>query len=138
MKPDDADIRDEALARSLRAAMATERAPRSWVDEALTVPARFGARRAARRESKLVLVLPHLCGLALLVGLALAMSLSAARMAPAWAAVRSVLPGNISLDWVPVGIPPEILIAALFTPLLFYVLFQGAQGFPAFRARRHR
>jgi hypothetical protein len=138
MKPDDTDIRDETLARSLRAAMAAERAPRSWVKQALTVPESVGAGGAVRKESKLLLVFPHLCGLALLVGLALAMSLSPDRLAPAWAAVRSVLPRNIILDWAPAGISPEVVIAALFTPLLLFVIFQGAQGFPVFRARRHR
>lgn len=138
MKSDDAEIRDETLARGLRAAMASERAPRSWVEQALAVTERNRIRATVRRESKLVLIFPHLCGLVLLMGLALAMALAPHRLAPAWAFVRSMFPRNFSLDWMPVGIPPQVVVAALLTPLLLFLIFQGAQGFPAFRTRRHR
>ncbi len=81
------ELRGDPLARSLRAGLRAERAPGAWTREALAVPALAarGADAAARRAraeaalppppSALRLVLPHLLGVTLLLGLLLAFAL---------------------------------------------------------------
>jgi hypothetical protein len=139
MKPDDAELRDETLARSLRAALSEERAPRAWVEAAMALPGRPGVspRPVPRHTPRLVVVFPHLCGLALLVGLGLAMFFAPDRMRLAWETIQPVLPRGVSAGWLPGGIAPEHVTAALLTPVLFFVLYQGAQGFPVLRRRHH-
>jgi len=138
-KKDDAELRDEVLSRQLRAALSSKQVPEAWVNEALLVPERHPVPVAPRRESWLLTLFPQLCGLALLFGLILAILIAPDRIAMAWHTVQSVLPkSGISLEWLPTGIPPEAVVAGLLTPILLFVLHQGAQGFPMLRTRGHR
>jgi len=141
MTREDADIRDEALARSLRAALRTEHAPEAWVREALGVPSRLAEAGVRRRAS--MMLLPHICGLTLLLGLVIALLIRPE-------AVNILTPesevsiGRFLKDALPSiplsleGFSRGFLLAALSTPFLLYFLNQGLRGFPVLHRRSPR
>jgi hypothetical protein len=128
------DLREDRIGRSVRAALSVERAPQAWAREALAVPARAGASaRTApaampREESRLLVVLPHILGVALLLGLGLSAILRPdmltaldAFMKPLFAAGS---PSAKDLDVA--RLVPWLAVTA---PLIVLVLLEATRGF---------
>ena len=127
MRRKDGDIRDEALARSLRAALRPERAPEAWVRTALQVPTHVAVPGEPRRVSPLWGIVPHLTGVALLLGLVVAVFLRPEALGSVGNLLKASMP---SVPLLFEGIPQSLLLAMLSTPVLMYVLYQGSRGFP--------
>ena len=127
----DPELRDPALRRALRNAMADDRAPLDWVEQALAIPE---LAPPARVRSRLRLLVPHLCGLGLLVGLVIALFLRPDAIANASALLARSLPSGISFSLE--SFSQGELLAMLATPVLIYFLYQGSRGFPVLH--RHR
>jgi hypothetical protein len=90
-----------------------------------------------------MMLLPHISGLTLLLGLAIALLIRPEAvniLSPESAAsigrfLKDALPSiPLSLE----GFSREFLLAALSTPFLLYFLNQGLRGFPVLHRRRHR
>lgn len=132
MRRRDPELEDPKLRAALRDALAGERAPDAWVRNALSAADLAEASPAPR--SWLRLVVPHLCGLGLLLGLVIAFFLRPEAASEAWFLISKGLPsGNsISLE----GFSASELLAMVSTPLLIYFIYQGSRGFPILH--RHR
>ena len=132
MRHRDPELEDARLRTALRDALVGERAPDAWVRKALSAADLATAVPASR--SRLSLVVPHLCGLGLLVGLVIAFFLRPEAASEAWTLVSKGLPSGIffSLE----GFSQSELMAMVSTPLLIYFLYQGSRGFPILH--RHR
>ena len=128
----DPELEDPKLRTALRHALAREHAPDAWVQTALSAAEVAIASPAPR--SWLQVVVPHLCGLGLLLGLVIAFFLRPEAASEAWAQLSRGLPSGspISLD----GFSQSELLAMVSTPLLIYVIYQGSRGFPVLH--RHR
>jgi hypothetical protein len=120
---------EDRLRRQLRGAFLTEQAPEAWVTEALRVPL-----RNTPRESMFPVILPHLCGLGLLLGLAVALCFRPDIGPAFWSLIRSAGPESLRLP----AIPGDLLLPILVTPLMVLFLFQGFRGFPALSRWVHR
>jgi len=136
MRRKDGDIRDEVLASKLRDALLSERAPEAWVQVALQVPSHEVVLDAPRRVSPLLGIIPHLSGLALLLGLIAAVFFRPEALGSIGNLLKASLP---SVPLLFEGVSPSLLLAMLSTPVLIYVLYQGSRGFPILhRMSAHR
>ena len=130
MQIKDPDLHDPVLTRELKSVLSGVRAPDDWVRHAHQIPLLAGAPTPSRA----LIILPHLFGLCLLVGLGVAWSLSPDVTLVAWETVRAGL--LAAQDIFPDGASIELLGAVLMTPVLIAVLYQGSRGFPILH-RRH-
>ncbi len=132
MRRRDPELKDPELRAALRDALAGERAPDAWVRDVLAVTDLAEVSPAPR--SRLSLVVPHLCGLGLLVGLVIAFFLRPEAAFEAWSLLSKGLPTGISISLE--GFSQSELLAMVSTPLMIYFLYQGSRGFPILH--RHR
>lgn len=132
MRHHDPELDDPKLGAALRDALAGERAPEAWVQSALSAADLAVASPPSR--SWLQLVLPHLCGLGLLIGLVIAFFLRPESAAEAWTLLSKGLPSGISISLETFS--DSELLAMVTTPFLIYFLYQGSRGFPILH--RHR
>jgi hypothetical protein len=123
---------DPELGRRLRNALGHARAPESWIRDALEVPVRRPLP-ALRPAPLLVVLLPHLAGLALLLGFAGSLVLRPDLLEALGRAWESILPGGAIGSFT-----ARALETGAVTCLGLYVLSQGARGFPALRRRLPR
>lgn len=128
----DPELEDPRLRAALRDALAGQRAPEAWVLSALSAADQALAPPVSR--SWLRVLVPHLCGLGLLVGLAIALFLRPEVISEAWPQLSLGLPSGLSLSLD--GFSQAELLAMASTPLLIYLLYQGSRGFPILH--RHR
>ncbi len=125
------ELREDLLGRSLKAAFHAERAPEAWTREALAAPARKAAPvLMPRGESRLLVVLPHLLGVALLVGFVLAMAFRPdiraslqSLMAPLFAG------GSFDAAELEAGLSRRIPWILAMSPLLLVLAAQATRGF---------
>jgi hypothetical protein len=82
----------------------------------------------------LKMVVPHVCGLGLLVGLVIALFLRPEATAEAWSLLSKGFPSGLSFSLE--GFSNSELLAMVSTPLLLYFMYQGSRGFPILH--RHR
>ena len=129
----DPDLEDPRLRTALREALAGERAPDAWVRSALSAVDQVAVAFPAPR-SWLQVVVPHLCGLGLLLGLVIAFFLRPEAAFEAWALLSRGFPSGISISLE--GFSQSELLAMASTPFLIYFLYQGSRGFPILH--RHR
>lgn len=132
MRHSDPELQDPRLRDALRDALAGERAPDAWVRNAMSAAEMMTASPAPR--SWLKLVVPHLCGLGLLVGLVIAFFLRPEAASEAWSLLSKGFPAGLSFSLE--GFSNSELLAMVSTPLLMYFVYQGARGFPILH--RHR
>lgn len=125
-------FRDEALAQRLRRALDGEHAPEAWVQRALRVPAEVSVVLGPRRVSPIAGLVPHLSGLALLLGLIVAIVLQPEALGSIGKLLMTAMP---SVPLLFDGVPHSLLLAMLSTPVLLYVLYQGVRGFPVLHRR---
>jgi len=85
-------------------------------------------------RSWLKLVVPHLCGLGLLVGLVIALFLRPEAGSEAWSLLSKGFPSGLSFSLD--GFSQSELLAMVSTPFIMYFLYQGSRGFPILH--RHR
>lgn len=128
------ELREDRIGRSVRAALSVERAPRVWAREALAVPARAGApaRIAAammpREESRLLVILPHLLGVALLLGLGVS-ALLRPDMLTALDALMKPLFATGSPNAKDLDVARLVPWLAAAAPIIVLVLFEVTRGF---------
>jgi hypothetical protein len=128
----DPELEDPRLRAALRDALAGQRAPDAWVQSALS--AADAALVSPAPRSWIKLVVPHLCGLGLLLGLVIALFLRPEAASEAWSQLSRGLPSGLSFSLD--GFSQSELLAMVSTPLLIYFLYQGSRGFPILN--RHR
>lgn len=134
MDTQERELREGRIGRSVRAALCAERAPRAWAREALAVPARVGtsARTAPawmpREESRFLVVLPHLLGVALLLGLGLSALLRPDMLKALDALVKPLFAGGSqgTMDLDLARLMPWLAVTA---PLIVLVLLEATRGF---------
>jgi hypothetical protein len=139
MDREERELRDDRLGQSLRAALGAERAPEAWTRNALAAP--HAVRRPAHRpiapdaaEPWYHAVLPHLCGLALLVGLGLAALLRPEVFQNLADGIRAALPSfthtrsEASAEMA--RYLPQLL---LISPLILFGFYEGARALVAHR-----
>jgi hypothetical protein len=139
MDREERELRNDRLGQSLRAALGAERAPRDWVRDALAAP-HAGAAVAPRpvpappAEPWYRDVLPHLCGLALLVGLGLAallrpdvfqnLAVGFGALLPALSRTRADASADVARYL------PQLL---LISPLILFACYEGARALATHR-----
>lgn len=133
MDTQERELRDDRIGRSVRAALSAERAPRAWAREALSAPARAGApaRIAAampREESRLLVILPHILGVALLLGLGLSALLRPEMLTALDALVKPLFAGE-SLSAKDLDVARLVPWLAVTAPLIVLVLLEATRGF---------
>lgn len=130
MAHDDSELPEDGLSRRLRRELRAERAPEPWVRHALAVS---GDLPLPRLESRWSMLFPHLAGLTLLVGLALAFLL---RPEVGNALVESFMrEARVAAPFRLPHVSPEMLLAWVSTPVLIFLLVQGSRGFPILHRR---
>ena len=128
----DPELEDPRLREALRGALVRERAPEAWVHQAMSLPDLNAVSPTPR--SRLKLVVPHLCGLGLLLGLVIAFFLRPDAAFEGWSMLSKGLPPGISISLE--GFSQSELLAMVSTPFLIYFLYQGSRGVPVLH--RHR
>jgi len=129
----DVDLPEDGLSRTLRRDLRAGRAPETWVRRALAVG---GEVPLPPLESRWTLLLPHLAGLALLVGLGVAIALrpEAGNTLLRFFTHPGILESPLRLP----HLSPEMILAWVSTPFLIFLLVQGSRGFPLLQRRWRR
>jgi hypothetical protein len=128
------ELREDRIGRSVRAALSAERAPRAWARDALAVTARVGApaRTASaampREESRLLVVLPHILGVALLLGLGLSALLRPGLLAALDGLMKPLFAGG-SPSAKDIDVARLVPWLAVTAPLIVLVLLEATRGF---------
>ncbi len=126
---DERELRDDALGRQLRTALTHEQAPEAWVRDALAAPRRPAEVPAAlpeREEPWILAILPQLCGLALMIGLAISLWMHPDLID---ALANYVGSGVIRVEGEAAS-SVLLLVAAVATPALALLMVEGSRGFP--------
>ena len=130
MSRTDVDLPEDGLSRTLRRELAAGRAPEAWTRRALAAGAELPLPPL---ESRWIMLLPHLAGLALLVGLGVALAL---RPDAGNALLRLLThPGILESPFRLPRLSPEMILAWISTPFLIFLLVQGSRGFPVLHRR---
>ena len=133
MSREEDQLREDALGRRLNAALSRERAPEAWSRAALAAPRRPAAvpvTAPEREEPWILSILPHLCGLALLVGLGISLWMRPEIIQGLLNSVAAEAARPETGQPLPA---PLFMAAALLTPAAILLMVEASRGFPLVR-----